>query len=90
MVRGINKRVISVKIRGNELYEEAWFILKQGARLKESESEDMSAEISRVLNEREGYAGRGKRGRRILLALVFLAGAVLGAILWAIIMASWK
>ena len=80
MIRGINKRVVMLKLEGNRIYESACFVVRRDVERKREEEKDMLKEANRILSEMELKAGRKKgRLRRFFLSLLMLVlGVVMG------------
>lgn len=73
MLKGIEKRVVRIKGVGGDVFEEAYFILKDG-RMDTSKKEDFISEASRIIEEnsligKEEGASRKNVGRILLFSL---------------------
>jgi len=83
VLKGIERHMVVLKNTGSPLYEEAYFILKQGRVM--TGRADMIAECNRIIETsliREGKMSKGKERRWPLLVSFFL-GLMLGAgMLW--------
>ncbi len=72
MLKGIEKRVVRIKGVGGDVFEEAYFILKDGRM--DTSGEDFISEVSRIIEENsligeEEGISRKKGGRALLLSL---------------------
>ena len=85
MVKGSQRRVIHVKNTKSGIFDEAYFILKEGADASVCES-DMISEANRIIEENskadDASAKRGSKlfSRKALLVLSFGASAVLAVL----------
>ena len=80
MIKGINKRVVMLKLEGNRVYESACFVVRRDVERRREEERDMLKEANRILSEME-LRGAKKKGRfkRLMLCLIMLAvGAAIG------------
>jgi len=80
MIKGINKRVVMLKLDGNRVYESACFVVRRDVERRREEERDMLKEANRILSEME-LRGAKKKGRfkRLMLCLVMIAvGAAIG------------
>ena len=73
MLKGIEKRVVRIKGVGGDVFEEAYFILKDG-RMDTSKKEDFISEASRIIEEnsligKEEGVSRKNVGRILLFSL---------------------
>ena len=78
--KGCEKRIIMIKNTGSELFEEAYFVLRNESRNEES---DMVAEANRIIEECGGRKGKHKKyGPKELIcaAALFLGGGTLGGV----------
>lgn len=91
MVRGCQKRIIYLKNTGSDVFDEAYFVIKDD-RLQGEKSEcDMVEEANRILNEAFDFEDKGGLGGRILThlksnAIGFALGFILGALIFALLM----
>ena len=80
MVKGINKRMVVLRMDGNSIYDSAWFILKNEPKAKSEADKDMLAEANRIIFESD--VQKRKKPRRflrvLLLVALFLVGAASG------------
>ena len=91
MLRGCQKKIILLKNTGSELFDEAYFILREDAPVRSLPAEpDMIREANRILEESQ-IPGRitGRRSAALRSWLCYLAGAgscgaVMGLVLWLI------
>ncbi|MBQ7376593.1 MAG: hypothetical protein IJW52_06895 [Clostridia bacterium] len=87
MIRGVNKRIIEVKINGSRLFDHAWLVFKNGDVANEMSERDIVAEANRMISE-VGAKEKKKRhpilktiGIVALCILCFAAGAAAGTML---------
>lgn len=85
MIKGAHRSIIKLKNIRGEVFEEAYFILKEG---KENEkSRDVVREAKKIITENlivpeRALAYKNKRRKRLVFKiLIFLLGVLLGAIL---------
>lgn len=82
MIKGVQKKLIEVKLRGSRLYESACFVCKSGSAAAGVSESDLVGEADRII--REVGAKEKKRasvgGARIALAalLFFCIGSAIG------------
>ena len=89
MIKGCNKRVIVMKDTGNDVFEEAFFILKPEASKARLSEGDIIKQANRILEQsiyndnlsRFSVNGRKTNGKGRLYS--FVAGAVIGAFFMA-------
>lgn len=81
VIKGVQKRMIEVKLSGSKLYDSACFICKSGsaaARVSESEMIDEANKIISEIGVRSGKR-RKRRGLAVFLSMLFcLLGALVG------------
>lgn len=81
MIKGINKRVIMLRLDGNRFYESACFVVRRDLEKKRDEERDMLREANRILEE-IGQCGdkksKGKFKKFIGWMIILLVGAVIG------------
>ena len=51
LIRGVNKRIIEVKINGSRLFDHAWLVFKNGDVANETGEKDIVAEANRIICE---------------------------------------
>ena len=82
MLKGIYKEFVTVKIKGNPIYDEAIFILKQNSgKLRDSKSDDLCFEANRILCESgiKHPKRKSKTVKRLIFSiLLVLFGAIIG------------
>lgn len=88
-MKGCQKKMIMLKNTGSDIFDEAYFILKdKEARVGKVSESEMIREANRIVNENliSGYFRKeGARTRdKMLLARVFLGGFGGGALLSAV------
>lgn len=84
MIKGCQKKVIQIKSPKSEIFEEAYFILKDTE--EESDECDIVREAERLLeacHERETSHSRFRLGADELL--FFLAGILLSGLFWGVL-----
>lgn len=79
MIKGCQREMILLQTRESPLFESAYFVLRP--RRQSTSHTDMLAEANRIIGEGNGYFARRAKWRSVLL---FLAGAVAGAALFAL------
>ena len=89
MVRGCQKKIIYLKNSGSDLFEEAYFIIKNSPRYEEFSECDMIEEANRIIEESFCIDENESLGRRLITflkrsALPFALGLALG-VLFALI-----
>ncbi len=83
MIKGIQRSMIVLKNTGSPIFEEAYFILREGSGRK-ADRGDMVSEASRIIAANRIppeplFNGRARRRRERLLRLIlFLAGLLIG------------
>ena len=83
MVRGCQKKIIYLKNSGSNLFEEAYFVIKNDSQYEEMSECDMIEEANRIINESFYQEELDTLGRRIISFLKkyivpFVIGAVVG------------
>ena len=81
MLRGYQRRVIFLKNTDSELFEEAYFLLRDREHSQRVEKRELIEEAIRIIDSKDN--GTARRGRRAALALLkfifpFLIGALTG------------
>jgi hypothetical protein len=81
MLRGYQRRVIFLKNTDSELFEEAYFLLRDGSSQKK-DGRELIDEALRIIDKKTGGNKRRRKGDRLaqLLRLIipFLIGALTG------------
>lgn len=78
MVRGCEKRIYYVKNPESELFDEAYLILRRGARTSAATPREIELEAMRIVRGSDKPSCRTPYGKRGNLK-AFLAGAILSA-----------
>lgn len=83
MIKGCERRMIKIENTESDLFESAYFIIKQNAQLpKKKRRDDMLREAARIVNDKMEPSGKGKKAdRRVWLErmAIFGAGVILSA-----------
>ena len=85
MIRGVNKRIIEIKINGSRLFDHAWLVFKSGEVANETSERDIVAEANRIICEVGAKEKKKKHpflkaiGILALCLLCLAAGAAAGA-----------
>ena len=85
MIRGAQRQMIVVKTAENRIFEEAYFVIRPGAKTR---GEDMVSEANKIIEAcTDKKSGRqGAKGRKWLIAAVtFFSGTAFGALLVGLI-----
>lgn len=89
MIKGCQKKIILLKNTGSDFFEEAYFILKDGALPSSATENDMIREASRIISESQlsSYCAKTRsRGIRQRIAYCLLGaggcGAFIGFLVW--------
>ena len=87
LIKGVNKRIIEIKINGSRLFDHAWLVFKNGEVANETSERDIVAEANRIICE-VGAKEKKKRlpilkaiGIVVLCLLCLAAGVASGAML---------
>lgn len=82
MIKGVQRRVVEVKLCGSKIYESACFVLRQGVGTESATQGELINEAKQIINSIEPPKKKKRAGRivgRILFCLLLLAvGAALG------------
>ncbi|MBE6593442.1 MAG: hypothetical protein E7642_05560 [Ruminococcaceae bacterium] len=83
MIRGIERRVVEMKLTGNRFYERACLVLKVDPALKVPDENELIEEARRIISQ-VGEAPKN-RGRRAFLLFAlgvfcFFLGALIGVL----------
>ena len=87
MIRGVNKRIIEIKINGSRLFDHAWLVFKNGEVANDTSERDIVAEANRIICEvgaKEKKKRHPLRKAIVILLLCFFclaAGVAAGAML---------
>ncbi len=84
LYKGCQKRMIMLKNTGSEIFDEAYFIIKDSAQRRGVSETDMVREANRIIEEKifcpdARALGKGRLKPRLKTALWYAAGAVSGA-----------
>ena len=81
MIKGCQKRMIFIKNTGCDLFDEAYFVLKNDIPASEENQRDIIRTATAIINEHEYPLSKRKRSKikRSKSVLFFLLGALLGA-----------
>lgn len=93
MIKGCQKRIIMINDTGSDIFDQAYFIVKDGENEKKTSKSDMIREANRIIDENllgAYFSGQKKqRSARKYGRTTFLLGALCGSafvgILWIII-----
>ena len=80
-MKGTQKKMLLLKNTGSELFEEAYFILKDRFPAVAVSESEMIREANRIVSENliSGYFDSGKKRKRLTPLQTFLLGLALGA-----------
>lgn len=79
MIKGCHKSIVFLKDTGNCLFEEAFFVLKADAKIKDEN--DIVMEATKIVNGYLSEKSTSKRNKnRLLFPLFFFLGALTGFI----------
>ena len=86
-MRGTQKRVVYLKNTGSELFDEAYFIIKENTKraFLETTEDDLIKEANRIINEHTREKKGRARGKLIREIGAFLIGASVSFILTVLI-----
>ncbi len=89
MIKGTSKRVIVVKHPDTELFEEAYFIVKDKRIKSKSDTKSLIVEAGRIINtsctEEEKKSKRKRGYERLLNVLSFLSGMLFAVVVFYIL-----
>lgn len=89
MLRGCQKKVIHLRSTDSEMFDEAYFIIKETSNSVPCAERDMVREANRILDS-TAAAPRLERKKRIVSIIrdiaCFTAGMILGAVLLSLIL----
>ena len=83
MIKGTSRRVIVVKNPGTDVFEEAYFIIKEGKMKRKSDHKTLLSEASKILEE--NGSERDRRSLTFINVLSFFLGAFAAVIIFYII-----
>ena len=78
MLKGYQRKLIMLQTHGSELFETAYFVLKEDAERRRPNQCEMLTEAKRIVEE-NSFTGRRKDNESYPALLVFVLGAFLGA-----------
>lgn len=81
MLKGVQRRMVEVKLSGSKAYESACFILRRGAEAEargERELVDEAKRIVDTLDQTKRKSGKKALRTVLLCILLFLLGALIG------------
>ncbi len=82
-LKGCQKKIVCMRPSDRSLFDEAFFVLREGA--PEPPEEDMLAEANRILDEHLLRPRRPLRGAGVARPLLFfLGGGLCASLLWGI------
>ncbi|MFI3312361.1 MAG: translation initiation factor 2 [Eubacteriales bacterium] len=84
MVKGTTKQVVMVKPSGSDLFEQAIFIVKEGAGVTPEQVMEQANRAAKTYVRTKVHGGRGA-GTAWLPLLTFLAGGGLSTLIWWIL-----
>ena len=85
-MRGTQKRVVYLKNTGSDMFDEAYFIIKEKTeQLFTQSGDDLIKEANRIISEQTVRRGIRGGGRKLRDVCAFLTGALLSFILTVLI-----
>ena len=78
MLKGVQRKLIMLQPHGSDLFEPAYFVLKEDAEGRRPDRNEMLSEATRIVEENSLARGRGNSDIRSTL-VGFVLGAFLGA-----------
>ena len=89
MVRGCQKKIVYLKSTGSDVFDEAYFVVRDGALTSVGEC-DMIKEANRILEDSVNLEKKGSRGQIFLgyikrAVIPFLVGITVGMVIVIII-----
>lgn len=78
MLKGVQRKLIMLQTRGSDLFETAYFVLKEDAQTRRPDRNEMLSEATRIVEENSLARRRGDGELRSTL-ITFVLGAFLGA-----------
>ncbi len=86
-MRGYQKRVVCLKNTGSELFDEAYFVLKDGQMMASGRDCDLVREASRIIEENSGIGRKRVKISAIPRGvLIFAAGFISAATILILVM----
>lgn len=90
MIKGCERRMIKIENTDSDLFESAYFIIRQNAPLpKKKRRDDMLKEAARIVSDKTEPSKRrsssSKRRVWIERALIFASGAFISAVITALV-----
>lgn len=78
MLKGVQRKLIMLQTNGSDLFETAYFVLREDAACRCHDRNEMLTEARRIVEENS--LAKGKRGGELRSTLaIFVLGALLGA-----------
>ena len=86
MIKGCQKRMIFIKNTGCDLFDEAYFVLKNDIPTSQENENDIIRTATAIINEHEYPLNKKKNGKKVRFngALIFAVGALCGALICAL------
>ena len=85
MVKGTQKQMVVLRTHDSRYYEEAYFVLRDGAQTRGESESSMMAEANRILDE-SMLMPQPKRKKQLSRRWAFGIGVILGALLGVVCM----
>lgn len=85
MLKGCQRKMIMMPTRDSSLFETAYFVLKEEAEARRPGRQEMLFEAMRILEE-NSLSGKSPVYSRRHLLFAFLYGALLGALVLAVVL----
>lgn len=88
MVKGAQKRMVVLRTSGSDLYEQAYFVLRDSRTQSAPDERSMIVEANRILNENLLPSKPKRKKTRVVwwLLLGALLGAALASTLWLLLL----
>ena len=86
MIKGCQKRMIFIKNTGCDLFDEAYFVLKNDIPTSQENENDIIRTATAIINEHEYplYKRKNRKKAHISPTLMFTFGALCGALICAL------
>lgn len=92
MIKGCQKRIIMINDTASDIFDQAYFIMKDDEVIKKASKTDMIREANRIIDENlfgAYFSGAKRQGRRKYDRIAFFLGALCGGafvgMLWIIL-----
>ena len=79
MLKGIQKNVIMIRPRSSNLFDCAYFIMKDSLRPSRCDKNEMIKEANRIISD-SGILKKNKRKKTVSRLIMFILGLTLGAL----------